>query len=91
MFKQQETWTVNRHISPEPQLSKVDKLNYMQENLSLAANTINALKLERDKLKGSLRTTLEENKYSENFQESELSGLDGRCIQRETIKKQALK
>lgn len=88
MFKQKETWAIKRHVSPEPTTRKVDKLNLMQENLTVAADTINALKVEREKLKASLRTVLEENKYEKESQSSRSSM---RSPQNESLKKQALK
>ena len=92
MFKQKETWAIKRHISPEPQLHNIDKLNYMQENLSVAAETIHALKLERDNLKESLRTALGDNKASsERVQVLNSSRSSGRNIDRDNLKKQALK
>ena len=53
MYKQSEGFSQRRHISPDS-YGKLDKLNLIQENLSLAATTIQALKQERDKLKESL-------------------------------------
>ena len=90
MNKEKETWTIRRHISPEPASHKLDKLNLMQENLAMAAETINALKLERDKLKSSLRTVLDEN-FMETEEDSNISRCSGRKSQAEARKKQALK
>jgi hypothetical protein len=67
MLNESETWTVHRRVSPDPLRGKTEKLEMMQENLKIAATTIDALRLEREKLKDSLRVALE----STGFKESE--------------------
>lgn len=91
MLREKETWAFKRHISPEPFTGKIDKLNLLQENLSVAAETIEALKFERDKLKESLRNALDESKYKEKIQELENSKSSIHSHQRDNYNKQALK
>lgn len=91
MFKEKETWAFKRHLSPEPSTGKIDKLNLLQENLSVAAETILALKKERDSLKESLKSALDESKYKEKIQELENSRSSMRSFNREGLSKLALK
>ncbi|OMJ85110.1 hypothetical protein SteCoe_13634 [Stentor coeruleus] len=91
MFKEKETWAFKRHLSPEPFTDKIDKLNLLQENLSIAAETIIALKRERDSLKESLKSALDESKYKEKIQELENSRSSIRSFNHGDLSKLALK
>ena len=53
-----ESWTIKRTVSPEPLKTNSNNLDRMQENLIVAAHTIEALKHERDRLKQSMKFSL---------------------------------
>lgn len=61
MLRETENWTVKRQVSPESRKQNTEKLEQMQENLKFAANTIEALRAERERLKDSLKTALNSN------------------------------
>lgn len=58
MLRETENWTMHRQLSPESRRQNTEKLEQMQENLKVAANTIDALKTERERLKESLKSAL---------------------------------
>lgn len=79
-----ESWTIKRQISPESPRPGSSNLDKMQENLIIAAHTIDALKQERDRLKQSMKFTTD---YSENpySQSSEIENLQNQLNFKEQI------
>lgn len=84
-----DNWATKRHISPEPISSNLIKLNLIQENLSVAAETIQALKLERDKLKDSLKNVLDQKNSEDSYESS--SKPSSKKLKSYMLKKNALK
>ena len=79
MLRETENWTVKRQVSPESRKQSTEKLEQMQENLKFAANTIDALRAERERLKDSLKIAL---------RSSPAESEEGRGSKREREKKQ---
>lgn len=91
MFRNNEAKPYKSHYSPDQSSSNIEKLSFLQQNLSLASETIQALKLERDQLKNSLRNSTEESRYKKQFQDLDQSNNSIQNFSIESRKKQALK
>ncbi|OMJ70438.1 hypothetical protein SteCoe_31577 [Stentor coeruleus] len=91
MFRNNEAKFYKSHYSFDQSSSNIEKLSFLQQNLSLAFETIQELKLERDQLKDSLRNSIEEIKYKKQLQDLGQSSNKMQNLTIENSKKQALK
>ena len=81
-----ESWTIKRQVSPEPLKSNSNNLDKMQENLIIAAHTIEALKHERDRLKQSMKFSMGSGDIpNSNFTLSEIDDLKNKLSFKEQI------
>ncbi|OMJ67181.1 hypothetical protein SteCoe_35734 [Stentor coeruleus] len=91
MLRNNEAKPYKLHYSPDQSSSNIEKLSFLQQNLSLASETIQALKQERDQLKDSLRNSIEESKYKKQLQDLDQSSNSIENFSIESRKKKALK